>query len=103
MKYTAEKAAQIVMERSRKIRNRRKQGVLHVAAFSLFVLVAALVIGFSGTGSASQVSSVYGAFLLSADAGGYILTAVAAFAAGVLVTAIVQRQRRRKKPDLETN
>ena len=52
-----------------------------------------LVIGlFPGSGTASA-GSVYGAFLLSREAGGYVLAAVIAFALGVCVTLLCARKK----------
>ena len=41
--------------------------------------------------------SVYGAFLLSQEAGGYVMTAVIAFALGVAVTLLCLRLQKRNK------
>ena len=53
-----------------------------------------LVIGlFPGSGTA-YAGSVYGAFLLSRKAGGYVLAAVIAFALGVCVTLLCARKKK---------
>ena len=57
------------------------------------MLLLVLVIGlFPGSGTA-PAGSVYGAFLLSAEAGGCVLAAVIAFALGVAVTLLCLRLR----------
>ena len=44
-------------------------------------------------GDTKVLRSVYGAFLLPAEAGGYVLAAVAAFAMGVIITIACIRYR----------
>ena len=54
---------------------------------------------FAGAGAAWAPDSVYGAFLLSPAAGGYVLAGVIAFAAGIAVTVlcIARREGQRRK------
>ena len=62
----------------------------------LMPLLFFLVIGlFPGSGTASA-GSVYGAFLLSREADGYVLAAVIAFALGVCVTLLCARKKKNK-------
>ncbi|MCR4655796.1 MAG: hypothetical protein K5770_06160 [Lachnospiraceae bacterium] len=51
------------------------------------------------SGAYSQ-RSVYGAFLLSPQAGGYVLAAVIAFVIGVVFTLLCQRYRKKSSPGI---
>lgn len=96
MKYTTEEALAEILRRSERVsirRDRRVCRVLSCAAGALMCLLV-LVIGlFPGSGTASA-GSVYGAFLLSREAGGYVLAAVIAFALGVCVTLLCARKKK---------
>ncbi|MBR4732357.1 MAG: hypothetical protein IK081_06270 [Lachnospiraceae bacterium] len=86
MKYNAEEGFEEIKKRGSKIRKRHEQRVRRILYGSTAILAIALfgVLGrFAGT-SAEGTQTVYGAFLLSAESGGYILTALLAFFVGVL-------------------
>ena len=99
MKYTTEEALAEIMRRSGQIimqRERRACRVLSgitAALFAMLVLVIALL---PGKATVSSSGSVYGAFLLSQEAGGYVLAAVIAFALGVAVTLLSLKLKRQK-------
>lgn len=59
-----------------------------LAAALLFVIVAV-----SGRANSAFTGTVYGSFLLSVEAGGYVLAAVIAFALGVAVTLLCIRRK----------
>ncbi len=96
MKYTTEEALAEILQRSERVsirRDRRACRRLSGAAGALMLLLV-LVIGlFPGSGTA-PAGSVYGAFLLSAEAGGCVLAAVIAFALGVCVTLLCARKKK---------
>lgn len=86
MKYNAEEGFEEIKKRGKKIRQRHEQWVRRVLYGSTAILAIALlgVLGMFTGASAVGTQTVYGAFLLSAESGGYILTALLAFSVGVL-------------------
>ena len=95
MKYTTEEALAEIMRRKDQIvlrRSRRSCRRLSVSAGALMCLLV-LVIGLFPSDGTVADGSVYGAFLLSAEAGGYVLAAVIAFALGVVITLLCLRPR----------
>ena len=104
MKYTSEEAlAEIMQRRDRIVRRRTRRACQALAgAACLLTVVLLVVIGMlPGRSGQASAESVYGSFLLSAEAGGYVLAAVIAFALGVLVTLFCLK-RRKKMSDTET-
>lgn len=93
MKYTTEDALKEINRRAGVIRKKRERRVTNVLATTAGITLIALfaVIGnFSGAeipGSQSE----YGAFILSTETGGYVLTAVLGFVLGVCMTLVVKR------------
>ena len=85
------------MEHLRHVQERRKTALLGAAG----VLIAAclfLLIFMSGMAYTSGSAGMYsGAIMLFENAGGYILAAIAAFMAGVIVTVILIKRKNRKK------
>ena len=97
MKYTVEEGFAEIKRRGRTVRLKREKGktalmsALSAAAAILLILVISLYS--NGTGYTSAPEQ-YGAFLLPAEAGGYVLTAVIFFAVGVTVTLIIKHYRK---------
>lgn len=92
MKYTTEEALIEIKRRSGIIRRRYEMRMSVIFSMITACLATGLVavIGIFGTGSGVSVTpSSYGAFLLPAEDGGYILTAIIAFLAGVFLTVIL--------------
>ncbi len=89
-----------IMKRSAKIakkRDRKKSIVLsNAVAFLSVVLIAAVGLfpRWSGSGTAYG-DTVFGSFLLSSEAGGYVLAAVIAFVLGVIITFICLRMKKK--------
>ena len=97
MKYTTEEALAEILRRSEQVlirRNRRAVRRLSGASGALLAVLVVVIGLFPGSGTASA-GSVYGAFLLSREAGGYVLAAVIAFALGVTVTLLSLKQKRK--------
>ena len=91
MKYTNEEAFEEIMRRGKILKRHRAQktaGLLSAAA-SIVMLALIIVIGrVGGAGAGMSAQSAYGSFLLSTQAGGYVLAAVLAFLAGVGATLL---------------
>lgn len=97
MKYTREDALKEIRRRADIIRQKRERRTTKIltttAGFTLVALFAVISI-FSGS-AVSTTPSAYGAFILSAEAGGFILAAVLGFVLGVVVTLIVKRTQKK--------
>ena len=97
MKYTTEEALKEINRRGNILKEEHERKVTKVmsicTAATAFVLVALLSI-FSGSGMA-ETRTQYGSFLLPTEAGGYVLTAVVAFALGVMLTIVIKRIKAR--------
>ena len=109
MKYSTEEALDEIEKRSRKIRKaeEKKKGMLLSAVTFSLSLGLILVIGaFGGAGSLAGAGSAYGSFFIAAEYGGYVLTAIIAFVAGVAVTLFIRNCQKRagekKKDEDET-
>lgn len=76
----------------RKKENRFLGGLSSLCAVLAFFLVGA-VGAMTGGGHCGTVPSLYGAMLLYEDAGGYVLAAVLAFTAAVVITVLCIRYR----------
>ena len=98
MKYQTDEALREILRRGEQITVRRERRTIRALAGATGALFMALVlaIGFgSHRASSNRLRSVYGSFLLSPEAGGYVLAAVIAFALGVTVTLLCIRRNMR--------
>ncbi len=96
MRYGTEEALQAALERASILRARsfrRRQRALSIGTGGCFCALLALGYSLAARSGASLEEADYGAFLLPSRVGGYILLAVLAFAAGVLVTLLCIRYR----------
>ena len=103
MKYRDEEGFDEVLRRGQEIKKKHDQRVKHVLTATSAVLAVALlgVLGiFTGVGTATD--TIYGSFILPAEAGGYILTAVIAFALGIVVAMTVRYYRNRTGAEDQT-
>lgn len=97
MDDTAERVKRVRLRAKELHRKREKRllgglGLLCTAlAFSLIGVIGLM----TGSGHGGIVSGLYGATLLYEGAGGYVLVAVLALTAGVVVTALCLRYRRK--------
>ncbi len=100
MKYTKEDALKEIRRRSEIIRQKRERRTTKIltttAGFTLVALFAVISIFSGSTISATQ--SEYGAFIISAESGGYVLAAVLGFVLGVTITLLI-KQLNKKNSD----
>ena len=98
MRFTNEEAFREVLRRGSIVRKRRENRNIRILGGMTGVLLVGLicVIASFSRGGVGSAGNAYGAFLLSAEAGGYVLTAVIAFAAGVVLTVLIWQYRKRK-------
>ena len=89
MQYTTDQMLSEILRRSNAVadrRNRRRLLALSAASGILFIAVVAVTAVLPGWIDTESEMTKYGAFLLSEEAGGYVLATVLAFALGVVVT-----------------
>ncbi|MCR5651113.1 MAG: hypothetical protein K6F86_08040 [Lachnospiraceae bacterium] len=97
MKYSDEDALKEILKRSDAVVHRRNKNAcayLGGASAVMFAALVAVIMMLPGGGAAEFTEgSVYGAFLLSPQAGGYVLVAVLSFVIGVTVTLFIRKLR----------
>ena len=101
MKYTSEEGFEEILRRGKKIKEKKERQVtyaLSAVTACLAVALLGVLSVFAGAG-ADGTQTAYGSFLLPMEAGGYMLTAVIAFALGVLVTVTIRRYRKKNNAD----
>ena len=81
------------METRRRVRERRKTGALGAAGAVLSLCLILLIYDGSGAHLGGAVGMYSGATMLFGNAGVYVLVALAAFMAGVVVTIILRNRR----------
>ena len=87
------------MDALRRARERRKTGILGMGS-ALLALCLLLVIGAAGAVHPGGTAGLYsGAIMLFENAGGYVLVAVLAFMAGVVITAALLRRQFKRQDD----
>ena len=99
MKYTKEEALSEIKRRSTKIRKEeaKKKEIILSAVSACLMLALVVVIGiFGGAGVVAGAGSAYGSFFISAESGGYVLVAIAAFLVGVIVTVVIKHRLKRE-------
>ena len=92
MKYTTERALCEIKRRAKIIKQRHDRKVTNIltASASLCLIALFAVISVFSESRVSGIQSEYGAFILPAEAGGYVLVAVLGFTLGVCVTLIIK-------------
>jgi fructose-specific phosphotransferase system IIC component len=88
----------LAKQRAEELRRKRERRPLRgLSAMSIMLLISltGAICALSGE-RPGAVPGLYGATLLNDDAGGYVLAAVLAFMAGVVVTVMCLRYRRKK-------
>ncbi len=98
MKYSKEEALEEIRRRAGIIRQKHDRKVTNIltttAGFTLIALFA--VIGIFSGSAISATPSAYGAFIISAESGGYVLAGVLGFVFGVIVTLLVKQLKKKK-------
>ena len=103
MVRTTDEMVQEILRRSERMKQKRNRGAVRALAAAAvilcFLMIGTVMWKVSGV-PVGEKTSLYGAFLLSAEAGGYLLTAVAAFTAGVAVAMLLTRIRKKEGDSL---
>lgn len=95
MKYTKEDALKEIRRRAgiiRKNQEKKTTRILTTIACLTSIALFALIGVFSGS-RVYATPSVYGAFILSTETGGFILAAVLGFVLGVVATLLIMRKK----------
>ena len=95
VKYREDEAFEEIKRRGKSLKQRherRERRVLYGATACLAVALLGVLSIFAGV-NVSGAETAYGAFLLPAEAGGYVLTAVIAFALGIMIAACIRLYR----------
>ena len=95
MKYTQQEQLEEIMARGKELRGKRERRITGILTATSTAFIALLVVCMGVTGHAGHTgaATAYGSFLLTEEAGGYVLVAVLAFALGVIVTGLVLWRR----------
>ena len=101
MKYDLDEAAREIQRRSAILTEKKKQK-RYVARYSaastaIFALLIAVMLSLDVFGPAEIDDSVFGSFLLSKEAGGYVLVGVICFVIAVAVTLYCVRRADKNK------
>ena len=102
MKYTDDEAFASIMQKGKELkrtRNKRKTRLLSVTSCVLLFFLAATVVLLPDRSTETPVGSVYGSFLLSMEAGGYVLVGVLAFALGAALTLLCLHLNKLRKSE----
>ena len=104
MMNKAEERIERMHARAAQLKRQREKRVLNLLGAASGVLMVALVAMINTAQSFHGISngSSAGASLLSDSAGGYILVAVGAFVAGVVITAVAKKYSEKKSDNLKT-
>ena len=97
MEYTTEQALEEIVRRKKQVKRRRdRKRCVAFAGMSCFLLAALTIVIdlMTVSSNAYSMGTAYGSFLLSPQAGGYVFTAVVAFAAGVSIAVYALRRNR---------
>ena len=97
MRYTEQEQLHEILLRGEKLRQRKDRIIVRSLSVTAALLFFALAVCIDALGRAGVSGSRtdYGSFLLSAETGGYVLAAVIAFAAGVIIAVLIQRRNKR--------
>ena len=100
MKYTPDEALSQILRRSERIAWRRKRRSCQRLGGICSALLAVLALSITvipGKNAVTSAGSVYGSFLLSREAGGYVLIALIAFVLGIVVTVLCLHYRKNEE------
>ncbi len=100
----AEERTAMVMERILALERRRRRwetAGLSTLSISLALALAALLGRLDGGGAGTLSEGMAASSLLAEDSGGYVLTAVAAFMAGVAITVALRNKRDKQRTEEE--
>ncbi len=99
MKYDQDEALKEVLHRRDRLLIRQTKKTirnLSYASLAVTAMLVAAIVQFTDVGGAQTGLSVYGSFLLSNEAGAYVMVGVLAFVLGVVFTLLCIQSRKLK-------
>ena len=104
MKYGTDEAFEEIKRRGKEIKKKHDRHVTEVLSVASTVTTFALIIvlGMLCNTGVNGKQTDYGSFIISAEAGGYVLTAVVAFVLGAVATFMVLKYKNRDKSSKES-
>ena len=107
MNLSVEETAKEVRKRiliiERKKKAKKMSAIYGSASAFVFSLMVVVMQRLGVFGAEEGEESVYGSFLLSKEAGGYVLVGVICFVLAVIITLICVNRRKTRSEDLERN
>ena len=100
LRYSLEESVDRVRIRSDDIIKRKRKHTTMALSAGITVLSLMLIVSvyeLAGFGNPVIDESVYGSYMLSQNAGGYVLVAVIAFTLGIIIAAAIRHFRSKKK------
>ena len=102
MEYTTERALEEIIRRRKQVKRRRERkrcAVFAGMSCFLFAVLTLMINMIPVKSDAYSLGTAYGSFLLSPQEGGYVFTAVIAFAAGVSIAVYALRRGNRNEQE----
>ncbi|MCR5279767.1 MAG: hypothetical protein K6E19_10050 [Lachnospiraceae bacterium] len=99
MKYTTDEALNEVLKRGQEMKSQHERKLISTMATIAGVLTFALIgtLGYLVRVPVDGSGKQYGSFILSSEAGGYVLVAVLAFVLGIAFTILVRLVKKNRK------
>ncbi len=99
MKYSTDEALKEVFKRGHEIKAQHERKIISAMATVVGVLTFALIgtLGYLVRVPVDGSGTQYGSFILSSEAGGYVLVAVLAFVLGIAFTILVRLVKKHRK------
>ncbi|MCR4643344.1 MAG: hypothetical protein K5697_15120 [Lachnospiraceae bacterium] len=97
MKYSTEEALSEIEKRSREIEkaeDKKKGMLLSAATFCLTLVLIPVIAVYGNAGTVTGAGSAYGSFFIAAEYGGYVLTGLVSFVAGVALTLLIRSRQK---------
>ena len=85
----------------RRVQERRKTRLIGAAGAVLTVCLALMVFGSGGFCAGGSAGLYSGAMMLFENAGGYVLAAITAFTAGVVLTVVLLKKKKKEEEKLK--
>ena len=99
MKYTKEDALKEIRRRAGIIRQNQERRTTRILTTTACLTLVALftIIGIFSGSAVTSTQSEYGAIILSAETGGFILAAILGFVLGVVATLLIKSKKNSNK------
>ena len=98
MKYNRDEALDEIFKRGKAVKHeqtKKRTRILEAASFLLVFSLVGVIGTLSGAEAGEGAQTLYGASILSEEAGGYLLVAGIAFVLGIVITLTLQHVKKR--------